>query len=329
MIVSPDALFVLALALTLDALVGDPDWLWRRYPHPVVWFGGAIAWLDQRCNREGAGFAVRRAAGIAALLAVVILFAGGAWVVHNALAQFPFGWMIEALLASVLIAQRSLYEHVARVAKALETEGLEGGRTAVAMIVGRDPLSLDQSGVARAAIESAAENFSDGVTAPVLWFAIAGLPGLVAYKVVNTADSMIGHMSERHRAYGWAAARLDDVMNFVPARFSGYLLIFAAPLAGGSVLRSLSIMRRDARLHRSPNAGWPEAAMAGALGLALAGPRRYGERVVDDAFLNAEGRREATAADIRRALRVMIGACALLFTLVVLMSLISVIAQWR
>jgi adenosylcobinamide-phosphate synthase len=322
MIVSPDALLVLALALILDALLGDPDWLWRRYPHPVAWFGGAIAWLDRRCNRESVGFAARQAAGIAALLTVLFLFVGGAWIVHATLAQFSPGWMIEALLASMLIAQRSLHDHVVRVARALETGGLEGGRKAVAMIVGRDPQSLDASGVARAAIESAAENFSDGVTAPVLWFALAGLPGLVAYKVVNTADSMIGHMSARHRAYGWAAARLDDVMNLLPARLSGVLLVCAAPLAGGSILRSLSIMRRDAGLHRSPNAGWPEAAMAGALGLALAGPRRYGERVVDDAFLNAEERHEAAASDICRALRVMTGAYALLFLLVALLSVI-------
>jgi adenosylcobinamide-phosphate synthase len=322
MIVSPDALLVLALALILDALLGDPDWLWRRYPHPVAWFGGAIAWLDRRCNRESAGFAARQTAGIAALLTVLFLFVGGAWVIHALLAQLSLGWLIEALLASMLIAQRSLHDHVVRVARALETGGLEGGRKAVAMIVGRDPQSLDASGVARAAIESAAENFSDGVTAPVLWFALAGLPGLVAYKVVNTADSMIGHMSARHRAYGWAAARLDDVMNLLPARLSGVLLACAAPLAGGSILRSLSIMRRDAGLHRSPNAGWPEAAMAGALGLALAGPRRYGERLVDDAFLNAEGRHEAAASDIRRALRVMTGACALLFLLVALLSVI-------
>jgi adenosylcobinamide-phosphate synthase len=226
--------------------------------------------------------------------------------------------VIESVFFAVLIAQRSLHDHVARVAEGLKREGLAGGRRAVSMIVGRDPESLDTAGVSRAAIESTAENFSDGVVAPALWFALLGLPGLAAYKAVNTADSMIGHMSERHRAYGWAAARLDDVMNLPASRLAGLLLALAAPLAGGSIIRSLAVMRRDAGRHRSPNAGWPEAAMAGALGVALAGPRRYGERVVEDPFLNAGGRRDADAADVRRALRVMIGGCVGLLALALL-----------
>ncbi len=329
MLISPDALFVLALALAIDAVTGDPDRIWRRYPHPVVWFGKAITWLDLRCNRETAGFMVRRTAGIVSLLGVIMVFAGSAWLMQRALALLPLGWMVEALLASVLLAQRSLHDHVIRVARALATDGLEGGRKAVSMIVGRDPLSLDSSGVARAAIESTAENFSDGVVAPAFWFAVAGLPGLVAYKVVNTADSMIGHRNERHHAYGWAAARLDDGMNLLPARLSGILLACCAPLVSGSSLKSLSVMGRDAGLHRSPNAGWPEAAMAGALGLALAGPRRYGASIVDDAFLNAEARRDANASDIIKALRVMIGACVALFTLVVTLGLLSASGLWR
>ncbi|MFM9975791.1 MAG: adenosylcobinamide-phosphate synthase CbiB [Beijerinckiaceae bacterium] len=329
MLISPDALFVLALALAIDAVTGDPDRIWRRYPHPVVWFGKAITWLDLRCNRETAGFMVRRTVGIVSLVGILILFAGSAWLMQRALMLLPLGWMVEALLASVLLAQRSLHDHVIRVARALATDGLEGGRKAVSMIVGRDPLSLDSSGVARAAIESTAENFSDGVVAPAFWFAVAGLPGLVAYKVVNTADSMIGHRNERHHAYGWAAARLDDGMNLLPARLSGILLACCAPLVSGSSLKSLSVMGRDAGLHRSPNAGWPEAAMAGALGLALAGPRRYGASILDDAFLNAEARRDANASDIIRALRVMIGACVALFTLVVTLGLLSASGLWR
>jgi adenosylcobinamide-phosphate synthase len=316
MLISADALWVLALALAIDAVVGDPDALWRRMPHPVAWFGAAIGWLDRRFNREADAFAARRAWGVMSLVALLTLAVGGAWLLHAGLTRLPFGWVLEALAASVLIAQRSLYDHVARVAATLERDGLTGGRRAVAMIVGRDPESLDEAGVSRAAIESAAENFSDGVVAPALWFALLGLPGLAAYKAVNTADSMIGHMSERHRAYGWAAARLDDLMNLPASRLAGLVVALAAPLAGGSIAQSLAAMRRDARLHRSPNAGWPEAAMAGALGVALAGPRRYGERLVEDPFLNAGGRREADAADIRRALRVMIGACAGLFALV-------------
>ncbi len=181
------------------------------------------------------------------------------------------------------------------------------------MIVGRDPESLDDSGVARAAIESCAENFSDGVVAPVFWLALLGLPGLFAYKAINTADSMIGHRTSRHRDFGWAAARLDDLLNLAPARLAGVLVALVAPVAGGSMIAAVKIMWRDARKHRSPNAGWPESAMAGALGVALAGPRRYGETVVDDLFLNAEGRANAAPDDIGRALKILIAACALEF----------------
>jgi adenosylcobinamide-phosphate synthase len=215
------------------------------------------------------------------------------------------------LVASVFLAQQSLYRHVARVRSAFATGGLTAAREAVAMIVGRDPESLDESGVARAAIESCAENVSDGVVAPVFWLALVGLPGLVIYKAINTADSMIGHRTPRHRDFGWAAARLDDLLNLVPARLAGILIALAAPVARGSIVTSLKTMRRDARRHRSPNAGWPESAMAGALGIALAGPRRYGGSVVDDSFLNAEGRKDATPDDIGRALKILIVACAL------------------
>jgi adenosylcobinamide-phosphate synthase len=318
MLISADALWVLALALALDAVLGDPDALWRRAPHPVTWLGAAIGWLDRRLNREVDSFATRRTWGVISLLLLLALAVCGALLLHAAITRLPFSWALEALVASILIAQRSLHDHVARVAEGLKREGLAGGRRAVSMIVGRDPESLDTAGVSRAAIESTAENFSDGVVAPALWFALLGLPGLAAYKAVNTADSMIGHMSERHRAYGWAAARLDDVMNLPASRLAGLLLALAAPLAGGSIIRSLAVMRRDAGRHRSPNAGWPEAAMAGALGVALAGPRRYGERVVEDPFLNAGGRRDADAADVRRALRVMIGGCVGLLALALL-----------
>lgn len=323
MLLSANALWVLALALVLDAVIGDPDAIWRRWPHPVAWFGLAISRLDRWLNREGDSFAIRRVLGVAALGLLLGLFVGAAVLLHLALVSLPFGWLIEALLASVLIAQNSLWRHVMRVAEGLEQHGLEGGRIAVSMIVGRDPKSLDEAGVARAAIESTAENFSDGVVAPVLWFAILGLPGLVACKLVNTADSMIGHMSDRYRAFGWAAARVDDLMNLAPARLAGVVVAVAAPLAAGSAVAALRTMWRDARLHRSPNAGWPEAAMAGALGLALAGPRRYGTRVVEDPFLNADGRREANAIDIHRALKVLAGACAIQFVLVVTLAVLS------
>ncbi len=323
MLLGAETLWILALALAVDAAVGDPDRIWRRWPHPVVWFGGVIGWLDRGMNRASDSFALRRAAGVVALVAVLALFVGAAAALHLALRHAPFGFLAEALIASVLIAQNSLWRHVARVADGLERDGLAGGRRQVSMIVGRDPETLDEAGVARAAIESTAENFSDGVVAPAFFFALLGLPGLVAYKVINTADSMIGHMSERHRAFGWAAARLDDVVNLAPARLSGLLLGLAAPLAGGSIGNSLRAMLRDAGLHKSPNAGWPEAAMAGALGVALAGPRTYGGRLTNDPFLNAAGRTAATADDIRRALRVMVGGAALLWLLVLIVAVLA------
>jgi adenosylcobinamide-phosphate synthase len=226
-------------------------------------------------------------------------------------ARVAGGWIVSALLGSVFLAQRSLYEHVADVRNALLGGGVDAGRKAVGMIVGRDTAVLDEAGISRAAIESCAENFSDGVVAPAFWFAALGWPGLLIYKITNTADSMIGHRTARHESFGWAAARLDDVLNLLPARLSAVLVAAAAPIAAGSMRRALAVTFRDARLHRSPNAGWPESAMAGALGLALAGPRRYGARVVDDPFLNKEGRCDANAGDISRALRILVLACVL------------------
>ncbi len=227
----------------------------------------------------------------------------------HVLARGLFSNCLIVLLASTLLAQRSLHDHVRAVADALQTGGLEAGRTAVSMIVGRNPASLDEAGVARAAIESLAENYSDGVVAPALWLAIAGLPGGVAYKAINTADSMIGHRTARYAAFGWAAARLDDLINLPASRLSALFLILGALATGASPLGALRAIRGDAHRHRSPNAGWPEAAMAGALGLRLAGPRVYGDTLVDDAFMGS-GRREVTAADIDRALLVYKAACA-------------------
>ena len=278
-----------AAALILDALVGERAWTRLWLPHPVVVMGNAIAWLEGRLNNGHA----RRVRGALALGLLLVLGIA----VAVAVARLPFGWVAEIVLGAVLLAQRSLVDHVSAVARGLDVS-LEAGRHAVSMIVGRDPTTLDEAGVARAAIESAAENFSDGLAAPVFWFAVAGLPGIVAYKLVNTADSMIGHRSERYRDYGWAAARLDDAMNLIPARLTG--LVFCA-VAG----RGLRVMRRDAPHHRSPNAGWPEAAMAVALDLALAGPRTYAEGVVDDPFMHAEGRREATPRDIDASIRML------------------------
>jgi adenosylcobinamide-phosphate synthase len=245
----------------------------------------------------------------------ILVIAGAAYafgyVLEWAFSLIPFGWIGTVVAAAVLLAGRSLHDHVRVVRRAFAEGGLEAARKTVARIVGRDPANLDEAAVSRAAIESAAENFADGVVGPAFWFALLGLPGIFAFKAINTADSMIGHRSARYADFGWAAARLDDLVNLVPARLAGVLLALVAPVAGGSIAAAFATMLRDARTHRSPNAGWPESAMAGALNLALAGPRRYPEGVVDDPYLNAAGRLEATPADIFRALRVMVAACML------------------
>lgn len=296
-------LVILAVALFVDARIGYSDAVYQRIGHPVTWIGRMIATLDQAWNVEGASFAARKAAGVAALVVIVAI---------PGLAAQQIGWILTAafggaglvllgVLAASLIAQKSLADHVARVADGLD-QGLEQGREAVSHIVGRDPASLDEAGVARAAIESLAENYSDGVVAPAFWLGVAGLPGIVIYKAINTADSMIGHRTPRHEAFGWAAARVDDLVNLPASRLAALFLVgAAATLPGADPRAAWAAVRRDAAKHRSPNAGWPEAAMAGALGLRLAGPRVYAGVRVDDAHMG-DGRAEATAADIRRAL---------------------------
>jgi adenosylcobinamide-phosphate synthase len=303
--------FIVITALAIDALVGDPDWLWRRVPHPVVLIGRFIEFLDRSLNGECWSRSKRKLAGAGAVFLLVALSALIGLLGETALRESLTGNVVLGLIASTLIAQRSLYQHIARVRAAFADSELAEARCAVSMVVGRDPDQLDEAGVCRAAIESCAENFSDGVVAPVFWLALLGLPGLIAYKAINTADSMIGHLSPRYESFGWAAARLDDLINLIPARLSGLLLAMVAPIVGGTTAIALRVMWRDAGKHRSPNAGWPESATAGALRLALAGPRRYGERIVDDVFLNAETRKEATPSDIGRVLNLLIAACLL------------------
>jgi len=295
---------LISVALVLDSLLGEPSWLWARLPHPVRIMGWFIDKADQRLNYGR----FRRAKGAIALSGLLAGFVALAW----ALDWLPDWGLLEILGAAILIGHRSLIEHVAAVAAGLR-QGLPEGRQAVSMIVGRDVAALDENAVARAAIESAAENFSDGVVAPVFWFLVAGLPGIVAYKLVNTADSMIGHRTERHLEFGWAAARLDDVMNYIPARLAAGLIA----LATGSKA-AVEVMRADAGQHRSPNAGWPEAAMAGALGVALSGPRVYGGVPTQDPFVNVAGRKVLGPEDIERAVTVLWRAWALMLAFVVL-----------
>jgi adenosylcobinamide-phosphate synthase len=303
------------VAILIELCFGYPERLFRAIGHPAGWMGWLIDALDRFLNRETTQPRARRLAGAATLLLILALVGAIAIVVQYELLRLRLGFLLVALLAASLIAQRSLHRHVADVADALDNGGLPAGRTAVAHIVGRDPDALDAAGVARAAIESLAENFSDGVVAPVIWLVIGGLPGIVLYKVINTADSMIGHRTARHEAFGWAAARLDDLVNLPASRLSALLLIAATALSGkGSPAAAWRAVRRDASRHRSPNAGYPEAAMAGALDLSLAGPRVYGGHRVDDAFMG-DGRIDANTADIRRALVLFRWADALLIVI--------------
>ena len=295
-----------AFALVFEAAAGYPQSLYREIGHPVTWMGALIAFLEARLNRGGA--TRRRIAGVATLALLLACSMLPVLASQELLGGSRLGFVVLAVLAASLPAQRSLHDHVRAVAEALEAEGIEGGRRAVSMIVGRDPQALDEAGVARAAIESLAENFSDGVVAPLFWLAVAGLPGGVGYKAANTADSMIGHLNDRYRDFGWAAARFDDLINLPASRLAALWLW----LGSGCSAAALAAVRRDAGRHRSPNAGWPEAAMAGALGLKLAGPRVYGGTLVEDAYMG-HGRREAGSADIRAALRLYRRACGIEF----------------
>ncbi|WP_085969703.1 adenosylcobinamide-phosphate synthase CbiB [Bradyrhizobium sp. YR681] len=306
----------MVVAMAVDALLGWPSWLFARIGHPVTWLGRLIGAIDRGWNRSADPPALRRAVGVAGALAVIALSVALGWIFQSWL---PSGWIqivLVGVLAWPLVALRSLNDHVADVVKPLMAGDIAGARDAVSRIVGRDPATLDEAGIARAAIESLAENASDGIVAPVFWGALFGLPGILGYKAINTLDSMIGHRSERHEAFGWAAARIDDVANFIPARLTGFLFILLAPRRS----EALSCMTRDARRHRSPNAGWPEAAMAGALGVRLSGPRVYHGNVTSEPWLN-EGARDPRAADISEALAVYRRAMLLLAGLLAILAL--------
>ncbi|SCX17876.1 cobalamin biosynthesis protein [Agrobacterium sp. DSM 25558] len=279
----------------------------------MTWIGSLIALLDKKWNRESDSFSRRKGMGVAALIIFLASTVLIAWVLQSTLLWLPLGLLIVAVLGASLPAQKSLEQHVAAVALALERDGIEGGRKAVSMIVGRDPEKLDEAAVCRAAIESLAENFSDGIVAPSLWLGLLGLPGGAGYKAINTADSMIGHRSARHEAFGWASARLDDLVNLPASRLTGLLFVLSAFFVkGASPREGVNAIFRDARHHRSPNAGWPEAALAGALGFALAGPRSYGGQMIEARFMGEGGRRDLTAADIRQALKLTRVADAML-----------------
>jgi len=312
-------LVALLLALGMEAAFGYPDAVYKRIGHPVTWIGSLIAALDRWLNRESFGSNGRRAAGVAATFLVALVAAVPALILERLAETSWAGSIAIVFAAAALFASRSLYSHVSTVASDLESGDLRAARLSVGRVVGRRTEALDTHGVARAAIESLAENASDGVAAPVFWFAVLGLPGLAVYKAINTADSMIGHRTDRYEAFGWAAARLDDLLNLPASRLTGLTFAAAASLTRASGSGSIAAMRRDARKHSSPNAGWPESAMAGALGLKLNGPKDYDGEVVGDAYMG-DGRRAATAADVRKALHLATVAWVIMIAVVAMFA---------
>jgi adenosylcobinamide-phosphate synthase len=313
------------LALLFELVAGYPDWIAKRIGHPVAWMGRLIAFLDTRLNRDDADSETRRRAGAIALFVLLLVVGAIAFILESTLLLLPFGIILTGVACSVFIAQRSLYTHVANVGEALEAGDLPKAREAVAHTVGRDTADLDEAGVARATIESLSENFSDGVVAPVFWIVLLGLTGGALYKAVNTADSMIGHRNARHEDFGKSAAQLDDVVNLPGSRLSGFLIVAAAALSGGaSAGDAWQAMTRDATKHVSPNAGYPEAAMAGALGLSLGGPHAYDGAETDAAWLG-DGRRDANAKDIQAALALYGRADGLLIALVFALAVLTAI----
>jgi adenosylcobinamide-phosphate synthase len=297
---------ILALALVLDALFGEPDWLWRRLPHPAALMGRLIARLDRRFNRAPDA----KLAGILMCIGLAACAATLGWLIH----LVPDYGLLETLTVAVLLAQRSLVDHVRAVATGLR-RSLDEGKRAVALIVGRDIAPMREPDVARAAIESAAENLSDGVIAPAFWYLVAGLPGLLVYKMANTADSMVGHLTPRHRDFGWASARWDDLLNLIPSRLTALLIALSH---GWTDPRPVL---RDAPKHRSPNAGWPESVLAPILNVALAGPRSYNGKMTDYPWVWPEGRRDPGADDIDAACAALWRTWALMLALVALLAL--------
>lgn len=309
------------IAGAVEAGVGYPDTLYRAIGHPVTWIGRLIAWADQRWNSEEDSAVQQRVRGIMLTVSLVTLGLLVGLVISRLFYAFlpPLVALVPiAIVASSLVAQKSLHQHVEAVADAMG-QGLEAGRASVAMIVGRDTQELDQSAVCRAAIESLAESFCDGIVAPLLWIAVAGLPGGIAYKAINTADSMIGHKTVRYIDFGWAAARTDDVVNWPAARLAAlWIAAGALFVKGASARQALVITWRDARKHESPNAGWSEAAMAGALGVRLMGPRTYGGEEVRGEWMG-KGRIALSAADIQTALKIYRAACGVQLALVAIL----------
>ncbi len=308
----------MVIAMGIDAVLGWPAAIYHRIGHPVTWLGRLITAIDDKWNIACDSFRLRRVKGAMACFTIIAMATAPAMLIQSVVPASLIGTVLLGVLAWPLVASRSLYDHVAAVANPLGNGDLQSARQAVAMIVGRDTSKLDEAGVARAAIESLAENASDGIVAPVFWGVVFGLPGIAGYKAINTLDSMIGHRTPRHEAFGWASARLDDLANFIPARITAFLLALVSP----KPLATMSLALRDAKHHRSPNAGWPEAAMAGALDIRLSGPRVYHDRIADEPWLNAGGA-VASLKDIWTALRFYVLALFLLSAICISLAIMA------
>jgi len=303
---------ILIAALLLDWIIGDMRWLFRIVPHPVVVIGAVIGFFDRKLNRDTRGEINRTIRGAVMTVIVIAMAASVGWGIEAGLRYLPHGWVFEIVLVAILLAQRSLAGRTAEVGRALRNKDQKAARDGLRHLCSRDPKSLDSPGVARAAIESLSENFSDAVVAPAFWFAILGLPGLFAYKAINTMDSMVGYKTDKYLAFGMTPARTDDAINWIPARISGLLIVVAALFTPtGRPLRAFRTILRDAKKHASPNAGWPEAAMAGALDFALGGPRDYPGEGTKTTWIG-DGRARLDGTDIRRAVILYTVACFLL-----------------
>lgn len=306
---------ILIAALLLDWVISDMRWFFRFVPHPVVMIGSLIGFFDRKLNRESRGDINRTVRGTVMTIIVVSVAALVGWGIEAGLHYLPHGWIAEVFIVAILLAQRSLAGRTADVGRALRKDDIETARDGLRHLCSRDPKSLDRPAVARAAIESLSENFSDAVVAPAFWFAILGLPGLFAYKAINTMDSMVGYKTEKYLAFGMTAARTDDAINWIPARLSGLLMVIAALFTPtGRPLKAFRTILRDAKKHASPNAGWPEAAMAGALDFALGGPREYPGEGTKTTWIG-NGRARLDGTDIRRAVVLYTIACFLLLLL--------------
>ena len=326
MFVDENILIILIFAILVDSALGDPDWLWKRLSHPVTLFAKFVLIVD-KIRGSSLSSTANKVLGIVviALLTLVSVLVG--IMLIYLLPDTWWGILITSAIASIFLAQKSLCEHVQNVYKALKRNDLEKSREEVSKIVGRDPKQLDESGVARATIESTAENLSDGVVAPVFWCILFGLPGLLAYKAINTADSTIGYKNENYKDFGWATARLDDLMNYIPARITAVLIALSAPVVNGSIKSAMTTAIKDAQKHNSPNAGWPEATMAGVLGIALAGPRIYFTHTENGNWINKTGRKAVTSNDVHKSLLVLIAVCVLqFFVLATVITLSSVLS---